>query len=70
MRRMLIDERLCRITEKKLRHDEQPNIFFTVEGFLENVASVTVRREFDDATSKSQQSAMTNGNSDVHEPHA
>jgi hypothetical protein len=58
---MLVDERLCRITEKKLRHDEQPNIFFTVEGFLKYMAPITVRRELDDPTSKSQQSAMTNG---------
>jgi hypothetical protein len=49
---MLVDERLCRITEKKLRHDEQPNIFLTVEGFLKNVASITVRREFGNTTSK------------------
>jgi hypothetical protein len=39
---MLIDERLRQITEKKLQHHEQPNIFLTVEGFLKNVAPVTV----------------------------
>jgi hypothetical protein len=56
---MLVDERLCRITEKKLRHDEQPNIFLTVESFLQNVTSITIHREFDNTTSKCQQSATT-----------
>ena len=50
MRRMLVDESLSGITEEELRDDEKPDVLFTVEGLLEDVASVAVRRKFYDAT--------------------
>jgi hypothetical protein len=43
MRRMLIHKSLRRITKKKLRNDEQPDIFLAVKSLLEDVAPVAVR---------------------------
>lgn len=35
---------------KELGNDEEADIFFAVESFLENVTSVAVRGKFDDST--------------------
>jgi hypothetical protein len=43
MRRMLIHKSLRRITKKKLRNDEQPDIFLAVKSLLEDMAPVAVR---------------------------
>jgi predicted ester cyclase len=50
MRGMLVHQRQSRIAEKKLRHDQQPNIFFTIQGLLEDVASVAIGCKFDHST--------------------
>ena len=50
MRRMLVDESLSGITKEELRDDEKPDVLFAVEGLLEDVTSVAVRRKFYDAT--------------------
>ena len=44
---MLVHQRQRRITEKKFRHDQQSDVFFTIKGLLEDVASVTISRKFD-----------------------
>jgi hypothetical protein len=47
---MLVHQRQSRIAEKKLRHDQQPNVFFTIQGLLEDVASVAIGCKFDHST--------------------
>ncbi len=51
MRGMFIDQRLRWVTKQQLRNDEKPNVFFAVQGFLENKTSITVGRQFDDVSS-------------------
>jgi len=51
MRRMLVHQCQSRIAEKKLRHDQQSNVFFTIESLLEDVTSVAIGRKFDHSTS-------------------
>ena len=47
---MFIYKGLRRVTEEKLRHDEQSDIFLAVESLLEDVASVTVGGKLHDAS--------------------
>jgi hypothetical protein len=54
MRRVFVHERLGWITSKEFRDNEQPDIFLAVEGFLKNMATITVHCEFDDATANNK----------------
>jgi hypothetical protein len=48
---MLVDQCLGRIPEEEFRDDEKPDVLFTIEGFLENVASVAISGKFYNAAS-------------------
>lgn len=48
MRCMLIYQGLSRITEQELGDNEEAYVFFTVKGFLKNVATITVGGKIDD----------------------
>ena len=50
MRSVFVDQSLRRIAEKKLRDDKKSNIFFAVESFLKNMASIAIGRQFNNAT--------------------
>jgi hypothetical protein len=47
MARMFINKRRRRISDQQLRNDQQPDLLFTIQGFLEDVAAVAVSGEFD-----------------------
>jgi hypothetical protein len=47
---MLVDQRLGRITEKKLGYDHQTNIFLTIQSFLKNVTAIAVGSKVNDTT--------------------
>ena len=51
MRSMLVDQRLGRISEEQFRDDEKSHVLFTIEGLLENVASVAIGSKLDNTTS-------------------
>lgn len=51
MRRMFVHQRQRWIAKKKLRYDQQSNIFFTIKGLLEDVAAVTIGGKFDHTAS-------------------
>ena len=50
VRRVLVDQRLCRVAEEKLGHDEETNLLFAVQRLLEYMAPVAVGSQLDDAT--------------------
>ena len=52
MRSVLVDERLSRISYKQFGNDREPNIFFAIKRFLQDVAAITIRCEFSDASPK------------------
>lgn len=49
---MLVDEGLGGVTEEKLGDDEKPDVLLAIEGLLQDVTSVAVRRKFYNATTK------------------
>lgn len=48
---MLVDESLCRIAKEKFGDNQKPNVLFTIQRLLEDVASIAVSCEVYDATS-------------------
>jgi hypothetical protein len=48
---MLVNESLSRVAEEKLRDDQEPDIFFTVQGLLKDMATVTIGRQLYDTSS-------------------
>ena len=55
MGRVLVQERLGRVTSKEFRDDEQSDVLLAIEGFLKHMAAVTVRCELDNSTADDKQ---------------
>lgn len=52
MRRMLVDQRLRRITKKKFGDNREANILLAVKRLLKNVTAVTIHGELYNTTSE------------------
>ena len=52
MRSVLVDERLSWISYEQFGNDREPNIFFAIERFLQDMAAITICCEFGDASPK------------------
>jgi hypothetical protein len=50
MRRVLVHERLSRVTGQKFRDNEQSDVLLAVESLLKDMTAVTICCKFDDAT--------------------
>lgn len=48
---VFVHEGLRGVTEEQLGNDQEADVFFAVERLLEDMATVTVGREFNDPTS-------------------
>ena len=50
MRSMLIDQGLSGVPKQELRNYEQPDIFFAVKSFLQDVAAIAIGSQFHNAS--------------------
>ena len=69
MRSVFINKSLSGISYEQFRDDQKPNIFFTVECLLKDMASVTVSSKFNDVSSEKNVVFRTVPKTEVHVTH-
>lgn len=50
MRGMFVDQGLGGVTKKEFGHNEQPDVFFAIQSFLQNVAPIAIGSQVYDTT--------------------